>query len=216
MRTTALQNLLVGGGKTASSTCFDPGSLGRGAIQNPPLQAAHACDNPAFKCYQIHSIPYLGGVANPMLYVWASHEELRSFRWDPGTRTFGAVATNSMLAGYPGGMLAVSSQAGAAGTSILWAVDTNGVVRAYDAFNVANEIWNSSQIANDALGKFSKFGQPVVADGTLFVPTFSNTVVAYGLLPQSPASGSGQPAPAPAPEPTPAPAPTPNPGDPAC
>src|SRR3954469_14026714 len=96
---------------------------------------------------------------------WASHDELRSFRWDPGTRTFGAVATNSMLAGYPGGMLAVSSQAGAAGTSILWAVDTNGVVHAYDAFNVANEIWNSSQIANDALGKFSKFGQPVVADG---------------------------------------------------
>src|SRR3954452_6392529 len=42
-------------------------------------------------------------------------------------------------------------------SSILWAVDTNGVVHAYDAFNVANDIWNSSQNPSDALGAFSKF-----------------------------------------------------------
>jgi hypothetical protein len=64
------------------------------------------------------------------------------------------------------------------------------VVHAYDALNVATELWNSTQDASrDSLGTFSKFGQPVIADGRVYVPTFSNTVVAYGLL-QTPAAPS--------------------------
>jgi hypothetical protein len=87
-------------------------------------------------------------------------------------------------------MLAVSSSNGHPGTSILWAVDPSGVVHAYDALNVATELWNSTQDASrDSLGTFSKFGQPVIADGRVYVPTFSNTVVGYGLL-QIPAAPS--------------------------
>jgi hypothetical protein len=64
------------------------------------------------------------------------------------------------------------------------------VVHAYDALNVATELWNSTQDGSrDSLGTFSKFGQPVIADGRVYVPTFSNTVVAYALL-QIPAAPS--------------------------
>jgi hypothetical protein len=46
------------------------------------------------------------------------------------------------------------------------------------------ELWNSDQnAARDGAGNIAKFAQPVVANGKVFVPTFSNQLVVYGLLP---------------------------------
>jgi titin len=64
-------------------------------------------------------------------------------------------------------------------------------LHAYDATDVSRELWNSNQNqARDGLGQFAKFGQPIIADGKVFVPTFSNAVVAYGLLGTPPAAPS--------------------------
>lgn len=177
-------NLLIGGGKDGIVYVLNPSSLGQRGSPVQSFQATHVCDHVSENgCYQIHSSAYLSSVPTPMFYVWGFNDILRSYKRVGGQ--FVQSATNSSTAaGYAGGMLAVSSLGGLPGTSVLWAVEPSGVVHAFDALNVSTELWNSGQNATrDALGEFSKFGQPVVADGKVFVPTFSNTVVAYGLLP---------------------------------
>src|SRR5205085_6765727 len=61
-----------------------------------------------------------------------------------------------------------------------------GVLHAYDATNVANELWNSYQNQpRDDFGYYAKFNPPTIANGKVYVPTFSNTLVVYGLLNQN-------------------------------
>ena len=67
----------------------------------------------------------------------------------------------------------------------MWAVEngSTGVLHAYDAANLSNELYNSNQAAN-ARDQFSdnKFITPVVANGKVYVGT-PNSVVVFGLLP---------------------------------
>jgi len=198
-------NLLVGGGKDGMEYVLNPSNLGHQGAPVQTFHGTHPCDNVNFSgCSQIHSTAYLSGVATPMLYVWGFNDILRSYAWARASVSFqDGPVNNNTLTGFPGGTLAVSSMAGAPGTSVLWGVEgvtgpaggaPSGIVHAFDALNVSTELWNSGQnAARDALGDFSKFGQPVIADGKLFVPTFSNTVVEYGLLPTSSGSGNGLP-----------------------
>ena len=103
--------------------------------------------------------------------------------------------TSPMLAtrGMPGGMLSVSADANAAGSGIVWASlplqgDANqgvvpGILRAFDAENVGRELWNSHQnAARDDVGNFAKFCPPTVADGKVYLGTFSGKLNVYGHL----------------------------------
>ena len=69
----------------------------------------------------------------------------------------------------------------------MWAVQDNnpspGVLHAYDATNLSNELYNSSQAGTrDALDVAAKFNTPVVANGKVFVLS-SGRLTAFGLLP---------------------------------
>ncbi|HJP62420.1 MAG TPA: discoidin domain-containing protein, partial [Mucilaginibacter sp.] len=86
-----------------------------------------------------------------------------------------------------------SSNNGADGTGILWASyaangDANqsvrpGILRAFDAGNIATELWNNSQVPErDNAGNFAKFSSPTIANGHVYLPTFSNQVVVYGIV----------------------------------
>ena len=57
------------------------------------------------------------------------------------------------------------------------------VLHAYDATNLAHELYNSSQAANnrDHFGAGNKFITPTIADGKVFVGT-QNSVAVFGLL----------------------------------
>jgi hypothetical protein len=84
---------------------------------------------------------------------------------------------------YPGSAPSISAN----GTSgaILWAHENSspGVLHAYDATNLANELYNSSQAAGgrDQFGPGNKFITPVIADGKVFVGTQTGVAV-FGLL----------------------------------
>ena len=69
---------------------------------------------------------------------------------------------------------------------IVWAVEGTfgGILHAYDASNLAIELYNSQMEASrDALGSFLPFSVPTVANGRVYVGT-RNALVVYGLLSQ--------------------------------
>ena len=62
-----------------------------------------------------------------------------------------------------------------------------GTLYAFDAGNVATQLWNSTtNAARDSFGNFAKFVPPLVANGRVYVPTWSKQVAVYGLLAPAP------------------------------
>jgi outer membrane protein assembly factor BamB len=84
---------------------------------------------------------------------------------------------------YPGTAAAIS--ASGLSNAIVWAHENSNpaVLHAYDATNLARELYNSSQAANgrDQFGAGNKFITPAIADGKVFVGTQSGVAV-FGLL----------------------------------
>jgi len=83
---------------------------------------------------------------------------------------------------YPGSSPAVSANGTANG--IVWAHQNGGsaVLHAYEASNLGDELYNSSQAGSrDQFGAGNKFITPMIADGQVFVGTPGGVVV-FGLL----------------------------------
>jgi hypothetical protein len=86
-------------------------------------------------------------------------------------------------------MMTLSSNGSTSASGILWATtpasgDANhsivpGVLRAFNAETLAL-LWESTAAADDTM-TFGKFNPPIVANGRVYVPSFSNVVSAYGL-----------------------------------
>ncbi|HKS41925.1 MAG TPA: hypothetical protein VJX74_15020 [Blastocatellia bacterium] len=123
----------------------------------------------------------------------------------PDWMTSAQVSPGNVQHGMTGGMLSISSNKGQNG--IVWAVtptnnDANqkvvpGILRAYDANNLKKELWNSySRATRDSSGKviynpddfgnFAKNAPPTIANGKVYVSTFSNHLTVYGLNPPQP------------------------------
>ena len=97
--------------------------------------------------------------------------------------------------GMPGGRLVVSSNGTTAGTGVVWGVYptqgnansnvVHGALVAYDATAVVNgklkQLFHSDANPANDMGNFAKYSTPVVANGKVYVATFSNKVVQYGL-----------------------------------
>lgn len=124
---------------------------------------------------------YLAGVSGP----------LRSYQLNPSIPQFTLNASSANSYGFPGATPSVS----AAGTTngIVWAVDNGNyctpqssgcgpaVLHAYNATNVASELWNSSMVGSDTAGNAVKFTVPTVANGKVFLGTRgNNTGGAFG------------------------------------
>ena len=104
------------------------------------------------------------------------------------------------LGGMTGGMISLSANGAQKNTGVVWAtapIDGNantdvveGIVRAYDAATLDTRqnadntprlklLWTSKDIPHNTFN-FSKFCPPFVADGKLFVTTYSGRVDMYG------------------------------------
>jgi len=133
---------------------------------------------------------------NNHLYLGGTSDNLRSYSFDPATGLFDTVASSFSATSFPfpGPTPSVSAQSTNQG--IVWAIDSGhygvpsafglgpAVLHAYDAGNLANELWNSSQAASnrDTAGSAVKFTVPTVANGKVYIGTRSEIDV-YGLLP---------------------------------
>jgi MYXO-CTERM domain-containing protein len=183
---------VVGGGKEGKVYVLDGASFGHfhaGAdsqiVQSFQVTSGH-----------IHGSPvYWNGPAGPLIYLWAEQDYLDAFLWGGAAFATTPQAKSSMSApnGMPGGILSVSANGAAPGSGIVWAsipvsLDANhavvaGMLRAFDASDVSKEIWNSEMNAvRDRVGDLAKFCPPTVADGKVYLATFSDQLVVYGLL----------------------------------
>ncbi len=129
---------------------------------------------------------------NGNVYFAAWNDYLRAFQVSNGTVAL--TSHSSVTLAFPGATPSVSSN----GTSngIVWIIQENvpndtvitnpptAVLRAYDATNLANELYDSTQAAGnrDAAGGAVKFAVPAIANGKVYVGN-SNQLTVYGLLP---------------------------------
>src|SRR5260370_36516565 len=81
---------------------------------------------------------------------------------------------------FPGCVPSISANGTSAG--IVWILESRGVLRAYNASDLAKELYNSSQnAARDGLGAYVKFSVPTIANGKVYAGT-QDALVVYGLL----------------------------------
>ena len=134
----------------------------------------------------------------PLMYNWGDGDSLKAFAFNGTTFVTTPVAQGTYANQiFPGGILTLSANGEASTSGVLWATvaasgdDENnppnpGELHAFNAANVAQELWNSTLKAGDGYGNFAKYVPPLVANGKVYVASWSSQVAVYGLL-----SGSG-------------------------
>ena len=196
---TYLPNAPNGAAGLPTTTVPDPNWPIVNRDRNIPAQT------PAGKSYHIHGTPvYMERAESGIVYLWGENERLKAYNYDFATRRIVSfrgqgtqVASGNMAApgGMPGGRLVVSSKGTTAGTGVVWGVYptqgnansavVHGALVAYHATAVTNgkmkQLFHSDANPANDLGNFAKYATPVVANGKVYVATFSNKVVQYGL-----------------------------------
>src|SRR6266852_7021037 len=139
---------------------------------------------------------YYKGSAKEFIYVWPENDPLRAIPFDRASDLLNpqgqVVSSGGGPTGQSGAVLSVSSNGSKVGTGILWASYAStgdaesfvspGILRAFDANDVTRELWNNQQnVARDGAGNYAKFSSPTIANGHVYLPTFSSRVVVYGL-----------------------------------
>jgi len=116
---------------------------------------------------------------NGVVYYGAVGDSIKAFPVTAGKLATTAASKSSHTFAYPGATPVISANSAADG--IVWVVENggNGVLHAYDATNLATELYNSTQGSN---GQFSanKFITPMVINGRVYVGT-QTSVVVFGL-----------------------------------
>jgi len=182
-------NYLIAGGKAGLVALIDRTNMGGQPLDTDALQVFQAVPNSQFA---IFNAALWNRPDGPLLYIWGDDDVLRAFQLQNGIFNLSPLAANSLVwNAVPLSGMTVSSNAFVPGSGIFWAttvvgrnLPAAGTLHAFDAMNVSQELWNSDmQGSRDTLGSFTKFANPTVANGKVYVPTDSNQVTVYGLLP---------------------------------
>ena len=195
-------SLLAAGGKEGVLYIVDTSNMGKLAAGDTQIvqkqqivSSGHIMGGPVF-----WNAPAAAG--GPMLYHSGESDVLRAFSFDGRRISATAVMTSREYnSGHPGAILSLSANGTKTGTGIIWSYARAqsipwvggiheimpGILRAYDAENVSRLLWtNQLNSRRDDAGLFAKFSVPSVANGKVYLSTWSNQVVVYGLLPTGP------------------------------
>ena len=124
---------------------------------------------PAYFNYNV----YFGPVGNNLL----------QFQFSKGKLSTAPLSQTATTFGYPGTTPSISADGSKNG--IVWAIQHGSVsaLHAYDATDLANELYNSNQAprGRDRFGYASHFQTPTIINGKVYVGT-TNSVAVFVLL----------------------------------
>jgi len=166
-------HLMVGAGKEGRIYLLDRDNLGKvqagsdsQIVQSLPGAIGGLFGNPAYY--------------NNTIYFCGAGSSLKAFPISGAIMATSPSSQSATQFGSPGCVPTIS--AGGAANGIVWALDPAGLLHAYDAANLATELYNSNQNkTRDALGATVKFSVPMVVNGKVYAGT-QNSLAAYGLL----------------------------------
>jgi hypothetical protein len=174
--TNTVRHLMVGAGKDGNIYVVDRDAMGR-------------FNSSSNNNYQTLNGALPGGIwstpayFNGTLYYGDVSGTLKAFTISNAKLVAAPQSQSSTQFSYPGTAPSVSANGTANG--IVWAHENTSpaVLHAYDATNLAHELYNSNQAAGnrDQFGAGNKYITPTVADGKVFVGT-TNAVAVFGLL----------------------------------
>ena len=184
-------SLLVGGGKEGILYATSTANLGHEWALNTQIVQQWT---PGY----VHTSPAYDS-QNSTLYIWPSLGKLSAYALNGLMFNIAASSQSTITAQGTGGALAVTP-------GIVWATlptttdleggTLSGALYAFQANNLANELWDSNKNASrDSLGTWSKFRAPLVVNGKVYAPSLATSTTAgvlnvYGLSAPSGASGA--------------------------
>jgi len=173
--TGAVRHLAIGAGKNKTIYVVNRYSMGK-------------FDSNADHIYQ-ELVGRLGGSVfgapayfNNTVYFGSVGDNIKAFTISNATLSGAPTSQTANKFGFPGTTPSISANGTANG--ILWAAEngTIGVLRAYDATNLASQLYSSNDFgARDQFGQGNKFITPMIANGKVYVGT-RNGVAVFGLL----------------------------------
>ncbi len=145
---------------------------------------------------------YWAGPTGGRMYVWPVSAPLRSFGFSGATfEQTGTTGTVPSGGGFPGGALSISANGATHGSAVLWATRPNmdanhstqpGTLYALDAEDITHVLWTSNDNGSrDTIPQYAKFSPPTIANGKVYLGTFSNALYVYGLGATSGTGGTG-------------------------
>ena len=179
---------LIGGGKEGIIYLINRAQMGH-------VQAGNSQIPQSFQAvgFGIFNLAFWDRAGNPILYTRADDDVLKSFSMRNGRFETKPLSQATVRAGLPLDGIAISANGSSDSSGIVWLASTAngrqngaGTLHAYAALNLKQELWNSdSNSSRDSLGTLAKFATPTVANGKVYVATFSGRLMVYGILPQS-------------------------------
>ena len=179
-------------------TAHKSGQLMTMPMSIPAPGGAFDDTNPNFHSYSLgaganaqshSSLTYFGGAVNKYIYQFSENTHLMAFPVNTTSGTLGTAIQNTSVPVntiMEGGYSSVSSNGTDPLSAILWVTNltgtTGGTLHALRADDITQELWNSDQNTDDLLGNYAKMSPPTIANGKVYVSTFTNTLNVYGLL----------------------------------
>jgi hypothetical protein len=186
LSTGPLNHLVVGGGKDGTLYLLNGDHLGGAGDSNALQSFPIGTGGP-------NSIFGTAAFWNNTLFLAPVDQPMLAYAFDTSADRFIPAANPTPTSqsphgfAFPGSTPSVSAS-GPTTNGIVWAIKSQSyctaqssgcgpaVLYAYDATNLANELWNSSMIPADAAGNAVKFTVPTVANGRVYVGTRGNNV----------------------------------------
>lgn len=223
---TAHPHVAIGGGKEGRLYVVDRDNMGH-FTQDPNLNCGSSEVNQTTSDKVLQEMPpntfgplfsspvYWASTSGASVYISGIDDALKAFQITNDTLSSSPTSRTPESFAFPGVAPSISSNGTASGTGIVWVVgppasctgngcnpNGPGTLRAYNATNLGNELYNSGQNASrDQLDGYTKFSVPTIANGKVFVGTPTSLSI-FGLL-------NASPTPTPAPTATPGRTPTP-------
>jgi outer membrane protein assembly factor BamB len=150
--------------------------------------------------HHIHGSPvyWNSRLKGPTIYIWPEEDNVKAYHYD-ANKKFSTKAVKGMMGnqGMPGGFLSISANgrddgilwAGIPYQDDAWVEIVRGTLRAFNA-DTLELLWSTDRDEPADNFDFAKNVPPTIANGRVYLATFSDRLNVYGL--HSPVAAAGQ------------------------